>query len=766
MGHLATLATCSLNQWALDFQGNAERILESIRQAKAAGGKFDVRFPILNCLPSFPGAARVIGRVPVNQTFKKIVLTGETSLASLRIGPELEITGYGNVRYNARVISFNKTILLIRPKLSLANDGNYREMRYFSPWKGERIVEDYYLPRIAHKLTGQKKVRIGDALISTLDSCMGTETCEELFTPNSPGLGAGLDGCEIFSNSSGSHHELRKLNTRIDLIRQETLKSGGIYLYANQQGCDGDRLYYDGSAMIIINGKVVAQGSQFSLAEVEVVTATVDLEEVRSYRSSKSRAMQATRQPAYERIEVDMSLSKDSVEVDPLISPSPELEIRFHKPEEEIAFGPACWMWDYLRRSQQAGFFLPLSGGIDSCATAVIVHSMTRLVYNDVIEGKNSQVLKDLLRIVGEPSNSTWRPSSPADIASRLFHTAYLGMAENSSPATRNRAKDLAKDLGAYHLDLNIDTIVNAMTALFSAVTKYTPQYKMYGGSWASNLALQNIQARLRMVLSRYLFAQLLPTVRGRNAENAETQQPGSLLVLGSANVDESLRGYLTKYDCSSADINPIGGVSLKFPEQKPPKRDVPTACYSQDVWLKSKVIISKNDLKKFILWSSTSFSLPVLNDFIDAPPTAELEPITDTYTQSDEADMGMSSNILLDDELSTYGRLRKIEKLGPYGMWSKLLHTWGDILSPQQTYEKVKWFFRCYSINRHKMTTLTPSYHAEVYSPDDNRFDLRPFLYPGFEHAYKKIEKRIAAMGVMGTKVPEGVGAERNKTV
>ena len=27
-------------------------------------------------------------------------------------------------------------------------------------------------------------------------------------------------------------------------------------------------------------------------------------------------------------------------------------------------------------------------------------------------------------------------------------------------------------------------------------------------------------------------------------------------------------------------------------------------------------------------------------------------------------------------------------------------------------------------------MTTLTPSYHAEAYSPDDNRFDLRPFLY------------------------------------
>ena len=46
------------------------------------------------------------------------------------------------------------------------------------------------------------------------------------------------------------------------------------------------------------------------------------------------------------------------------------------------------------------------------------------------------------------------------------------------------------------------------------------------------------------------------------------------------------------------------------------------------------------------------------------------------------------------------------------------------------QIADKVKFFFRCYSINRHKLTTLTPSYHAENYSPDDNRYDLRPFLY------------------------------------
>jgi NAD+ synthase (glutamine-hydrolysing) len=50
--------------------------------------------------------------------------------------------------------------------------------------------------------------------------------------------------------------------------------------------------------------------------------------------------------------------------------------------------------------------------------------------------------------------------------------------------------------------------------------------------------------------------------------------------------------------------------------------------------------------------------------------------------------------------------------------------------LSCEEVATKVKRFFKFYAINRHKMTTVTPSYHAENYSPDDNRFDLRPFLY------------------------------------
>ena len=39
-----------------------------------------------------------------------------------------------NVLYNCRVIFYNREILLIRPKLFMAMNGNYREMRWFVPW--------------------------------------------------------------------------------------------------------------------------------------------------------------------------------------------------------------------------------------------------------------------------------------------------------------------------------------------------------------------------------------------------------------------------------------------------------------------------------------------------------------------------------------------------------------------------------------------------------------------------------------------------------
>jgi len=451
--------------------------------------------------------------------------------------------------------------------------------------------------------------------------------------------------------------------------------------------------------LISLNGEILKQGEQFSVRDVEVNVAKVDLDEIVSFRAavaSQQVEMAGKREPRYPFVEVDFDLCDKDDDINLSGAQlSRAIEVRYHEPEEEIARGPACWMWDYLRRSGASGFLLPLSGGADSSSTAAIVGSMCQIVCKAIEEETNntsndkSEVEAECRQICKFTADES---ISPTKMANALFSTVYLGT-DNSSEDTRKRAKDLAEEVGAKHLSCSIDTVVAAIVAFFAMVTGKTPKFKLFGGTNAENLALQNIQARVRMVLA-FLFAQLLPWVRGQNG--------GFLLVLGSANVDEGLRGYLTKYECSSADINPIGG-------------------------------ISKVDLKKFLVWGATHLGYPTLAEVEQAPPTAELEPITNEYVQCDEVDMGMTY-----DELGTYGRLRKVAKLGPVSMFRRLCGEWSTAdasanrkaLKPREVAEKVKKFFLYYSINRHKMTTITPTYHAENYSPDDNRFDLRPFLY------------------------------------
>lgn len=688
---LITLATCNLDQWALDFEGNLARTVESIRMAKKQGAKY-------------------------------------------RLGPELEISGYGcqdaflegdtlrhsweclaqildsdltdgilcdigmpimhrNARYNCRVLTLNRQILLIRPKMILADDGNYREPRWFAAWQQPRTLTEHYLPRTIRTITGQETVPFGEAAIATRDTALASEMCEELFAPSSPHTYLGLDGIEIVTNGSGSHHTLRKLHRRVELICEASAKSGGVYVYANQQGCDGDRLYFDGSALIAVNGRILAQASQFSPRDVEVITATIDLEEVRAYRGSiGSLQVQSSLAQSVPRIAVEFDLTHKA----PFPAPTPAIEVHYHTPAEEIAYGPACWLWDYLRRSGTNGFFLPLSGGADSAAVAAQVGIMCQLVVADVQAG-NQQALADIRQLTGD---ETYFPDDPVEFASRILHTCYMGTS-NSSKETRARAKALAAQIGAFHLDLNMDAVVKAVVNLFVRVTGQTPRFQVQGGTRAENLALQNIQARLRMVLA-YLFAQLLPWVRGRQ---------GALLVLGTSNVDEALRGYMTKYDCSSADINPIGSVS-------------------------------KVDLRHFLHWAAEHKGYTTLLEVITAPPTAELEPITADYTQQDEADMSMTYA-----ELSRFGHLRKIEHCGPLSMFEKLTYEW-DTIPPEEVAVKVKRFFYYYALNRHKMTVLTPSYHAEPYSPDDNRFDLRQFLYNvRWTWQFRQIDKLVAQL-------------------
>lgn len=92
-----------------------------------------------------------------------------------------------------------------------------------------------------------------------------------------------------------------------------------------------------------MNGRVVAQGTQFSLRDVEVVTATVDIEDVRAHRAKSSRSMQAAEAVRYHRVEVPFALTSGGLdenrEEDAVgLASTRFIDVHYHIPEEEIAY--------------------------------------------------------------------------------------------------------------------------------------------------------------------------------------------------------------------------------------------------------------------------------------------------------------------------------------------------------------------------------------------------------------------------------------------
>lgn len=210
-------------------------------------------------------------------------------------------------------------------------------------------------------------------------------------------------------------------------------------------GCDGDRLYFDGSAMVSLNGHLLAQSPQFSVKQVEVITATVDLDLIQILRGNRPSF---TNQAAdsnylfpfkYSRINVsDICLCHS--ELDSYEIPVTQIVEPFYHPEdEEIGLGPALWLWDYLRKSGAGGFYIPLSGGLDSCSCALIVFTMCKKLSDNL-----SHVKSDLLKLIGNEEGL----ENPRDICSKLLSTCYLGTT-NSTESSRLRAQNLANAINS-----------------------------------------------------------------------------------------------------------------------------------------------------------------------------------------------------------------------------------------------------------------------------------------------------------------------------
>lgn len=785
------ISIATLNQWALDFEGNKNRIIESIQNAKRLESKIILLPELVTTGYSCEDHFYELETYMISMDIIREICNDKNLTKDIIVVLGIPVIHEG-VKYNTMTFISNNKIHLIRPKKILADDGNYREARWFTAWTKTEL-EKFPLKGF----NNQTDCDIGIGIINCNGVKIAAEICEELWVPESMNIPLYLNNVDIILNSSGSHYELNKIVKRRNLINAATKRSGGAYIYSNLQGCDGSRLYFDGGSMTGINGKIIQEEKRFTLNEVIVSNTIISLDDITSYRlKGSSIQTQSSKVKSIPVVNININLkmtSQNNVKNsnnkknneknnlnsnEKILNGINQKNINLYKPliidDElitdneivEISNASSCWLCDYLRRSNASGFMLPLSGGADSASVAVLVYLMCIKINEYLTENLEKESENSFYKKFIE--NETIL--DPNEICNKVLYTVYLPVKNKSTGETLERSKNLAESIGANWKNINISGLYEQakeiMTKLYNDPSyndstehslsektqtqslaniisnfrtskrpimyrkmknenKNTPRKKKNLNEisttkdWTKkgmsySLADENVQARLRMVVN-YLLSQIIAT--------------GYTLTLGCSNSDEILIGYYTKYDASSADLNPIGTL---------PKVYVNKILQYYAVKFKNNLIGET----LFNVWS--------------AVPTAELQNQTNNgnngnkkvQSQSDEDEIGITYK-----EIFILGKIRN-EGNGLIGILKEALKnkyfrdtytdSYGKVNKREIAY-RVEKFYDRYIKNRNKTTILTPSVHL-LPSPDDNRFDLRPFLYPSDRTVqFKYIDKLIS---------------------
>lgn len=149
------IAQCTLNQSAIDFQGNHRRIVASIMKAREMGCKYrtcqEMEISSHSCddhfkeLDTIHHSWEVLQKILSDPILTKDMIV-ESSMAVLHRGSF----------YNCKIVMLNQRIILVRPKLVMADGDVFRETRYFTffiPQNGE-FLERLFLPASIQAIIG------------------------------------------------------------------------------------------------------------------------------------------------------------------------------------------------------------------------------------------------------------------------------------------------------------------------------------------------------------------------------------------------------------------------------------------------------------------------------------------------------------------------------------------------------------------------------------------------------------------------------------
>ncbi|MFD2573593.1 NAD(+) synthase [Spirosoma soli] len=696
---LLKVAAGVLNQTPLAWESNKQNIINAIEAAK------DQQISLL-CLPElcisgYGCEDAFYAQNTIDQSIASLLdIVPYTSDIAVSVGLPMR---HNNRTINTACLIANKRILGFVGKQYLPNNSIYYELRWFQPWV-QGLRDDVHI--------GEFTYPFGDLVFDLSGIRVAFEICEDAWIANRPGRALYERGVDIIMNPSASHFAFFKSQVRERLVVDASRAFGVSYIYTNMLGNEAGRTIFDGDAMIAMNGELLVSGNRLSYEDFVIVPAVIDIDNTRlnQVQNRGNLALSFPNLRVSERFEWP--------EVTPVIQKA-ELEAwerGGYLKEEEFARAVALGLFDYLRKSRSQGYVLSLSGGADSSAIAATVFLMIRMAVENIgIDG-----VKKKLSYIKAIQDS----KAPEEMVGKLLTVMYQGT-ENSSDDTFNSAKELADDIGATFLNININGLVDTYRGLIEGQLGR----KL---SWdTDDLALQNIQARVRAP-SIWMIA---------NINNA--------LLLSTSNRSEAAVGYATMDGDTAGSISPITGIDKHFLRG--------WLRWLENVGLNVKNAPAPTDRTGEAVNSTSPddfIRIKGLHAVNNLQPTAELRPLDKKQTDEDD--------LMPYDVLNSIEEAAIRDKQAPVEVLKLIeVRYAGRAGVPGHDREKlliwVERFFKLWSRNQWKRERYAPSFMLDDHNLDPRTWCRFPILSGGFEKELAEMrewaagQKRDSRKGKIG---------------
>ncbi len=503
------LAAASVATTPLDFKGNMALCLEAAVKAREAGAHILV-LPEL-CLSGYGCEDMFLSSWVPERAMKALTEIGLRIPDGMLVACGFPLRLRGRV-YNACALVGNGSIHGIACKRHLAREGIHYEPRWFTSWKpgSVEVHPDLGCP-------------VGDQIFEWAGIRLGFEICEDAWAASRPGLELAAGSCDLVLSPSASHFALGKDELRARLVADGSRSLGVAYVWANLSGNESGRVIYDASCRIASCGRILSESPRLPFSPISVITADVDLEEIRTHRAVSGHPIDRIPPPL---TVLDLP-APESVEV-----AQASVRVVAINPYTEFGRATALGLWDYLRKSRSNGFVLSLSGGADSAACAVLVH----LACHWALEELGELAVRRQLSWLKLPEQAL----DANHLTGALLVCAYQAT-RNSGSVTKEAAMSVAQGTGADFHAWDVDLLVEG----YRSIAEIALGRKL---SWEhDDITLQNVQARVRAP-----SVWMLANAMGR-------------LLITTSNRSEMAVGYATMDGDTAGSLSPLAGIDKFF---------------------------------------------------------------------------------------------------------------------------------------------------------------------------------------------------------